>query len=460
LLKNITHNLPVKKEILNMAEIIPFRGILYNTDKINNLADVVAPPFDVISRQEQNEFHENHPQNIIRLTLGKTTENDTPTNNRYTRSADCFNNWLSEDIIEMDKEPAFYLTSMEFFFENKWVTRYGLIALIRLEPFEKGIVLPHEKTFSNIKSERLELMKACHANFSPIFSLYSDDENSILDRLKDITLERTPDHVFTDNIGQKHRLWRIPDGSFHRHVSEVLENKVIFIADGHHRYETALNYRNWRSAGNPDLNGGYPTNYVMMYLCSMEDPGLVILPAHRMLNQIPAEARASFVDNAKDYFDIIAIPYKDGHHKEGLTQFISILQSNTSKNCIGVFMKDCPELNLLTLKPGVMEQMFGDELPEVIRNIDVTVLTRLIFMEILGFDQARLDNEKLIAYSSVAEEAIDAVAAGRHDMAFILNPTKIQQVRDIAEAGLIMPRKATYFFPKVIAGQVMNRLDR
>ena len=122
-------------------------------------------------------------------------------------------------------------------------------------------------------------------------------------------------------------------------------------------------------------------------------------------------------------------------------------------------MKDCPELNLLTLKPGIMEQMFGDELPEVIRNIDVTVLTRLIFMEILGFDQARLDNEKLIAYSSVAEEAIDAVAAGRHDMAFILNPTKIQQVRDIAEAGLIMPRKATYFFPKVIAGQVMNRLD-
>ncbi len=443
-----------------MAEIIPFRGILYNTNKINELADVVAPPFDVISEQEQNAFHESHPQNIIRLTLGKTTENDTRTNNRYTRSAGCFNNWLSEGIIETDKEPAFYLTSMEFFFENKWMNRYGLIALIRLEPFEKGIVLPHEKTFSNIKSERLELMKACHANFSPIFSLYSDDENSILDRLKDITLERTPDHVFTENNGQKHRLWRITDSSVHRHVSEVLKDKAIFIADGHHRYETALNYRNWRSTGNPDFNGGHPTNYVMMYLCSMEDPGLVILPAHRMLNQVPAEARASLIDKAKDYFDIMIIPYKDGHHKEGLTQFISILKSNASKNCIGVFMKDCPELNLLTLKPGIMEQMFGDELPEVIRNIDVTVLTRLIFMEILGFDQARLDNEKLIAYSSVAEEAIDAVAAGKHDMAFILNPTKIQQVRDIAEAGLIMPRKATYFFPKVITGQVINRLDR
>jgi len=443
-----------------MAEIVPFMGILYNTNKINNLADVVAPPYDVISEGEQNAFHENHPQNIIRLTLGRTFETDTPTNNRYTRSADFFNHWLSEDIIEMDKEPAFYLTSVEFFFENKWVTRYGLIALIRLEPFEKGIVLPHEKTFSNIKSERLELMKACHANFSPIFSLYSDDENSILDRLKDISLERTPDHVFTDTIGEKHRLWRITDSSVHGHVSEVLKDKVIFIADGHHRYETALNYRDWISTCNPDFNGSHPANYVMMYLCSMADPGLIILPAHRMLNQVPAETRASFIHTAKDYFDITTIPYKDDGHKEGLTQFISILKSNSSKNCVGVSIKDCPELYLLTLKPGTMEKIFGDELPEVIRNIDVTVLTRLIFMEILGFDRARLDNEKLIAYSSVAEEAIDAVAAGRHDMAFILNPTKIQQVRDIAEAGQIMPRKATYFFPKTITGQVMNRLDR
>jgi uncharacterized protein (DUF1015 family) len=235
---------------------------------------------------------------------------------------------------------------------------------------------------------------------------------------------------------------------------------VIFIADGHHRYETALNYRNWMAADNPDFNGGHPANYVMMYLASMEDPGLIILPAHRMLNQIPAETRASFIQKVTDYFDITTIPYENDGHKEGLTQFISTLKSNNTKNCFGVFMKDSPELNLLTLKPGIMDQMFADELPEVIRNIDVTVLTRLIFMEILGFDRARLDNEKLIAYSSVVEEAIDAVAAGRHDMAFILNPTKIQQVRDIAEAGQIMPRKATYFYPKTITGQVMNRLDR
>jgi uncharacterized protein (DUF1015 family) len=442
-----------------MAEIIPFRGILYNPRKINNMADIVAPPFDIISEQEQLEYHESHPHNIIRLTLGMTHENDISTNNRYTRAANCFNKWLSERIMKRDKTPAFYLTAMEFPFENRMVTRYGLIALIGLEPFENGVVLPHEKTFPNVKSERLELMKACHANLSPIFSLYSDNENLVLDKLKNTTFNKTADNVFTDNNGQKHMLWRITDKAVHRYVSEALKDKIIYIADGHHRYETALNYRDWLSTEHPNFNGDHPANYVMMYLCSMEDPGLIVLPAHRMLNEVSAAARGSLIKKAKSYFDIITIPYKDDQRAEARAQFISTLTSNNSKNCIGVFMKDRRELYLLTLKPGVMDQMFTDELPEVIRNIDVTVLSRLIFMEILGFDQSRHDNEKLIAYSSIAKDAIDAVDAGRHDITFILNPTKIQQVRDIAEAGLIMPRKATYFFPKVITGQVLNKLD-
>ena len=242
-------------------------------------------------------------------------------------------------------------------------------------------------------------------------------------------------------------------------VRKCSDVKKIFIADGHHRYETALNYRDWLSARTSNFNGNHPANYVMMYLCSMEDPGLIILPAHRMLNEVPVELRESLIYKAKDYFDITSLPYDDDQHKENLSRFISILKSNASNHCFGICMKDRPELHLLTLKPGVMEKMFGDELPEVIRNIDVTVLTRLIFMELLGFDQARLDNEQLIAYSSIIEDAVNAVSAGRHDIAFILNPTGIQHVRDIANAGLIMPRKATYFFPKVIDGQVMNKLD-
>jgi len=402
-----------------MAEIIPFRGILYNPSKIDNMANVVAPPFDIISEQEQLEYHESHPNNIIRLTLGKTYENDTSTNNRYTRASDCFNKWLSENILEQDEKSAFYLTAHEFPFENKPITRYGLITLVGLEPFEKGIVLPHEKTFSKVRSQRLELIKECKANLSAIFSLYSDKKNQILNTLKDAISNKTPDLDFTDYNSHKHRLWRITDKAVRQYIAEALKEKTIFIADGHHRYETALNYREWLSTNDPNFNSSHPANYVMMHLCSMEDPGLIILPAHRMFNKVPASLRETFI----------------------------------------LFMKDCPELYLLVLKPGVMEKMFGDELPEALRNIDVTVLTRLILMELLGFDQARLDNEKLIAYSSIAEDAVDAIAAGRHDITFILNPTKIQQVRNIAEAGLIMPRKATYFFPKVITGQAINKLD-
>ncbi|MBW2604074.1 MAG: DUF1015 domain-containing protein [Deltaproteobacteria bacterium] len=442
-----------------MAEVIPFKGILYNTSKISNLADVVAPPYDVISEQEQIQFHERHPRNIIRLTLGKTTENDTPKDNRYTRAAECLNRWFSDDIILLDEEPAFYLTSTEFLFDGNRVTRYGLIALVRLEPFEKGIILPHEKTFSKIKSERLELMKACHANFSPIFSLFSDDENRIYNKLKDAVRGKSPDIEFTDKTEQKQRLWRITDNSVHQYISDALKDEKFFIADGHHRYETALNYRDWLSARTSNFNGNHPANYIMMYLCSMEDPGLIILPAHRMLNEVAVETKESLIHKTKDYFDIMTLPYSDDRREENLSQFISMLKSNISKHCIGVCIKDRPELHLLMLKPDVMENMFGDEFPEVLRNIDVTVLTRLILMEVLGYDQARLDNEQLIAYSSIAKEAIDAVFAGKHDIAFILNPTKIQQVRDIAKAGLIMPRKATYFFPKVITGQVINKLD-
>ncbi|MBW1695082.1 MAG: DUF1015 domain-containing protein [Deltaproteobacteria bacterium] len=442
-----------------MARIAPFKGILYNTNTIK-LAEVVAPPFDVISKEEQENFHRCHPNNMTWLTLGKTTKDDTNSNNPYTRAADYLNTWLSKNILIQDVTTSYYLTSHTFPFEGKPIARYGLICLVGLEPFEKGIVLPHEKTFSKIKSQRLELIKACKSNLSAIFSLYSDHENRILDKLKGAVLEKSADIDFTDNNNHEHRLWRITDNGVHRYVSEAFKDKTIFIADGHHRYETALKYKEWLTENSPDFNSDHPANYVMMYLCSMEDPGLIILPAHRMLNEVPEPLRASLISNAPQYFDVTTFPFEKTGKEQAKKDFISALKSKSSLNCIGVFMKDRSELCLLTLKSGVMEQKFGDELPESLKNIDVTVLTRLIFMELLGFDQARLDNERLIAYSSIADDAIEAVAAGKHDIAFIINPTRIEQVRSIAENGLIMPRKATYFYPKVITGQVMNSVSK
>jgi len=441
-----------------MAEVLPFRGILYNTQKIRDLSDVVTPPYDVISKPEQHDFYERHPQNIIRLILGKTTENDTVNNNYYTRASDFLKNWFSENILEQDTTPAFYLTSMDFSLENKIFTRYGIIALVALEPFKNGVIVPHESTFSNVKTERFGLMKSCHANFSPIFSLYSDSKNIIIDKLKGLALKQTPVIEFADYDGHRHRMWRITDLDSCRYVSNAMQEKRLFIADGHHRYETALDYRDWISSSNPDFNKDHPANYVMMYLNSMEDTGLVILPAHRMVKGLKSSIITSFINNAEDYFDILTIPFMDSDFERARAEFISILKSNASKNIIGVLMKGSMEFYLLTLKSGVMERMFSNELPEALRNLDVTVLTHLIFIEIFGFDNSNLDDESIITYSSSEKQAIEAAVSGKCDISFILNPTKIEQVRDIANKGLIMPRKSTYFYPKVITGLVMNKL--
>ncbi len=442
-----------------MASIIPFKGVHYNPKKIKDLEDVATPPYDVISPQEQLDFHKRHPNNIIRLILGRQTDSDTDTDNVHTRAADFFQTWLSEDVLIQDKSPSFYFTSIGFEEENKTVTRYGLITLVGLEPFEKGIVLPHEKTFSRIKSERLSLMKKCHSNFSPIFSLYSDSDNNIMKSLKASILNKTPDMTFTDTKNHKQRLWKITDPAVHLKMAEAMKEKKLFIADGHHRYETALNYRAWIAANDPNFSADHPANYVMMYLSSMDDPGLVILPAHRLVSGIDDATRAKLTEKAAEYFDIDVFPQANAENGNIPPEFLSALKSNAEKSCIGLFMKNSPEFHLMTLKPGIMNRLFRDEMHESLRKLDVTVLTRLILIEILGFDQTGLDNENLIAYSSSADDAIKHVISGQCDVAFLLNPTKIEQVQDIADRKLIMPRKSTYFYPKVITGQVINKID-
>lgn len=436
-----------------MAEISPFRGICYNRDRIDDLADVMTPPYDVISPIEQVQFYDRHPQNIIRLILGKISETDTPMNNRYTRAAGFFEQWRTEEILVRDEMPSFYLTTVDFSVGGAPFTRYGLIARVGLEPFEKKIILPHERTFSKVKSERLELMKSTRANFSPIFGLYTDT-GDILQMIKRAVENETAHSDLTDDKGHRHRMWRLTNPAACRQLTDAFQNKQLFIADGHHRYETALNYRDWLSKTLPDFNGNHPANGIMMYLCSMSDPGLIILPAHRMLHGVDDATCDSFLHKAPEYFQVTSF----ADNIFGRMELLSGLHDTSSHTKIGVFIKNRKKAYLFSLKRDVMDRLFGSEIPAALRHLDVTVLTRLVFMMLLGFDEPRLDNEKSIAYSSIETEAIDAAAAGKCDMAFILNPTSIDQVRAVAEQGLIMPRKSTYFYPKVITGQVLNCL--
>ncbi|MFH1975930.1 MAG: DUF1015 domain-containing protein [Pseudomonadota bacterium] len=440
-----------------MAEVIPFKGILYNTEKIGGLADVATPPYDVISKEEQINYHNRHPQNIIRLILGNETESDDEKNNHYTRAAAFFNEWLTYDVLVQDKAPAFYLSSVEFSIEKRMIRRFGIIACVRLEPFEKGIILPHEKTFSKVKSEQLQLMKACHANFSQVFSLFSGKIDS-LTVLEKSALSGTAHSDFTDDKGHRHLLWKITDPVIQENISNAYKDKVLYIADGHHRYEAALNYREWASKNNPEFSEKHPANFIMMYLCSMEDPGLIILPTHRLLTGVMESNLSGFELKASKYFDITQIPFDPKTPDKATRMFVSALRSESLTNKIGVLIKNRNIFYILSLKQQALETNYGSELPESLMRLDVTVLTKLILHEILRFDQTGFDNEKLITYTSSDNEAIEQISSGQFDIAFILNSTKIEQVQKIAGEGLIMPSKSTYFYPKVITGQVINKL--
>lgn len=439
-----------------MAEVYPFQGLRFDATVVGPLADVITPPFDVISEKDQALFHERSPYNVVRLIRGKTTAYDTRGNNSHSRAAETMRQWIQEGVLRRDHEDAFYLTTLEFPFRGSRLIRYGLIGRVELRAFSAGVVLPHEKTFTNVKAERLGLIKACRTNFSPIFSLF-DDPADVVGEWAALTASRKPALETADHNGWQHRLWRITDADLIARTTRGFKDRKLYIADGHHRYETALNYRN--SLG-PDLPSGHPANFTMMYLCSMRDPGLIILPAHRLLKDVPPPVQDRFVQRAQEFFDVRSLPYTEDQRDRVLSELIAIMQANPADGSIGVFSRRNRQFMILSLKHrGVMKQLFSGEFPEAIGHLDVTVLTRLIFMELLGFDQSRLDNEKLIGYTTAPEEAVDAVVRGEYDVSFILNPPGLKQVCAVADQGLVMPRKATYFFPKVTTGLVMNPLD-
>jgi uncharacterized protein (DUF1015 family) len=237
-----------------------------------------------------------------------------------------------------------------------------------------------------------------------------------------------------------------------------MQDKRLFIADGHHRYETALNFRKHLKETDPSFSDRHPANYVLMYLCSMSDPGLIILPAHRLIKAVSAQDLQQAMAKIRTYFEVAEYPFAAGNRQRVEHDFLAALNDGGSRQRLGIYAHQSPMFYLLTLKDGVMDQLFTDELDASLRLLDVTVLTRLVFMKILGFDQNRLDNEQLIGYASTAHKAFQAIDTGAYDVAFILNPTRIEQVQEVAQKGLIMPRKATYFYPKVKSGLVMNSL--
>jgi len=441
-----------------MADVVPFKGYRYNQDLIENMADVTAPPYDVISPQEQADLYRRHPNNVIRLILGQQRQGDDLNENAHTRARTLLNQWIENHILVQDPRPSFYLTRMVFKVNDKPITRYGFIALIGLSPFSDGVVLPHEHTFSKVKSERLRLMKATNANLCPIFGLYADPEGQLDALLRFLMLNGNADMDLYDERHFRHQLRCLNDPQSLERISSFFHAQKIYIADGHHRYETALNYREWLKSNTPDFSASHPANFVMMSLCSMHDAGMVILPAHRLLRNVSRSSLLGFKEQAGQYFDIIDIGATQGLI-DGLPGVQTALEKYSHGNAVGFIARDPGLLWVLRLKGGVMDQLFSREIAAPLRDLDVTVVTQLILMKLLGFKQSDLDDEHRIVYSTSAREATASVADGAVDAAVILNPTRIEQVQRISESGLTMPRKSTYFYPKVISGQVFNILE-
>ena len=442
-----------------MATVVPFRGILYNPEKIQSLTDVVTPPYDVISPQAQSAYYLRHPNSMVRLILGKKFETDASTQNPHTRAAEYYQSWLASDILKQDAKTAFYLTATDFVVEEKPASRLGLIARVALAPFEKKIVLPHEKTFSRIKFERLELMKHCHANFSPVFALYPD-ENGIQAKLAEYAGSFSPDIDFMDNENQRHRMWRITDPSMHQWIETAMQPGRLFIADGHHRYETALNYQSWAARTDSTFSADHPANFVMMYLCSMQDPGLRILPTHRLLSGMNETQKSALIAEADKYCDMVPIAVEGNDAGKAEKRLEREMRTHGSEHALGICIRSSNVFYALRLKPRIIDTIFEPSMPEALRNLDVMILSRLFLENILGLTPADFDNPERISYTSSRSDAIQRVLDGRCDAAFLLNPTRIDQVQQIAMEGLTMPRKSTYFYPKAISGLVIHPLKR
>lgn len=441
-----------------MAEVVPFKGILYNKEKIGDFSQVVAPPYDVICPEENKSLRDRHPQNVVRLILCESDGDTADSSAFYRSSAKQFRDWLADGTLQTDSEPALYLTTLDFTIEGRQYQRHGFIAYVRLEPFEKKVVLPHERTSSKVKDDRLNLLKAAGANFCQIFSLYTDPEQLVVNTLVEAVAGKQPDIDLVDDAEERHRLWRITDTRTTDQVTTLLKEKQLYIADGHHRYETGLNYRNWVAENDPGFSENHPANFIMMSLSSTSDPGMLILPTHRLLLKVKESliSGSAWVQQAAKHFDIKEIPFDPANREKAELQLRNDLQSNLLNNAFGAVAHNQPVFYLLTLRPQALLNAFDDTIPQSLRSLDVTILSQLILKKIFGYSQTELDEEEVIDYTSDFHQAVEAAVCGQCQVAFLLNPTRNEQVQTVAAQGEIMPRKTTFYYPKLLTGLVFS----
>lgn len=413
-----------------MVCVKPFRGVRYNLEK-SLLKNVIAPPYDVISEEMRENLLSKSSFNVVKLIL--------PTGeNRYEQAAKDYKKWKDDNILQRDPEPSFYIYEQEYEYGGKTYVRTGFVGLLKLEELGKGKVFPHEKTLSGPKEDRLNLMKACKTNFSQVFGLYMDKENK-LERIFSTIKKDMAASSAVDVYGVKNTLWVVKDNELIEKIKEFMKEKSVYIADGHHRYETALAYRNYmRSEDKDSENKEKPYDYIMMMFVNFYDEGLKIFPTHRAVELDENFNELEFLNELKKYFVVTNFlkEEKDKYFQEDGDKKIIFKFQN---NYYGLVVKD-----------DVYESLHP-----VYRKVNTYILQEVILKNILHFTEERILSKKGI-YFVQSEDEIEKIAKDKKIAAFILKGIDIEVIRDISENGLVMPQKSTYFYPKLQTGLVIN----
>ena len=426
-----------------MAEVRPFRGLRYNPDIVGSLSDIIAPPFDTISPELQESLYSRSPHNVVRLEAGKRLPTDTQSDNRYTRTASLLKEWVHGSLLQRESSPSFYLVRHGFRIGGRRTLRFELMAAVRLAEYDERVVLPHEYTRDADKEDRLALISAARTNISPIMSLYRDPSGEIPAILAD-TSAKEPLAEFTDAGGQDYAMWRLDSPEDIGRIQGALSDRPLYIADGHHRYETALNYRramSHESGGSPSA----PWDFVMMGLIDFDDPGLRVLPYHRTLAGLDQDRLERIREKLRDAFEWL--PVDGGLGLEGLEA--EVAESGKGRLAVGLFDPTETGNSLLTFRNTVHPVARGP-----LAQSEAWILERHVLSPLLG--EALGEH---VEYIHDVEEMERMARGGGCQMGFLLKPFPLDLFETIMDQGLRLPPKSTFFFPKLATGLVMNPLD-
>jgi uncharacterized protein (DUF1015 family) len=434
-----------------MAEILPFRAIRYNLDRVA-ASEVVTQPYDKISPAMQDRYYDANPYNLVRIILGRRDAADSSTRNVYTRAADFGKQWVAEGTLKRDPQPSLYAYSQDFTAPSgNRSERRGFIGLGRVEDYSAKIVFRHEQTLAKPKADRLDLLRATRAHYEQLFLLYEDQGE--IDSVLDVARKKMPTIDVTDEYGVAHRIWQVSDANVIHAVQRKMLDQKLVIADGHHRYETALNFRDeCRKAAGRNYDPQAPYEFVMMTFVNMNDPGLLILPTHRVVHSLESFRVDDFLIAAEKFFIIERLDAGlDASRSEEILR-----ERGTHGTAVLAATKD-RALLLHAAKPAAFDCMAGFSTRQ--QELDVVQLHKILLEGVLKLTPESIRDQQNLSYVREATEALAQVRKSSADIAFLMNPCKVRQVRDIARSGEVMPQKSTDFYPKLLSGLTAYALD-